>query len=321
MKVSVFYSWQSELPEDTNRYLIRDAIKDSMGVLKNDYGLIEIPRIDHDTKGTPGRPDIVKTIFSKIEASHAFIADVSFTSKSETGRLCANANVLIELGYAMHSLGDERLILVMNDVFGSPKEYMPFNLAARRWPITFTVSQNANTKERQQTRKDLTSKLVIALKNMADSGVLFSHPITTSSLKSDRLLFSKLLEQFPPNGEIVYFLREHDLGNSIQDKLLNQIENLIREWDDSLHNFIDFTLEDKRLDLFEQLTQFFYEYCSNIYPHPLRSEHYMKLGNLKDDQSGWKKREELNEKATEIYRKHQELIQMCKIKLGFPEGW
>ena len=76
-------------------------------------------------KGVPGLPDIVQTIFSKIEASSAFVADVSFTSMSPSKRLCANANVLIELGYALHSLGDERLIILMNEAFGSPRDQMP----------------------------------------------------------------------------------------------------------------------------------------------------------------------------------------------------
>ena len=66
MPVSVFYSWQSELPENINRYLIRDALNEAMKVIKKDYGLDERPEVDHDTKGMPGLPDIVKTIFSKI---------------------------------------------------------------------------------------------------------------------------------------------------------------------------------------------------------------------------------------------------------------
>ena len=173
MTISVFYSWQSEAPESINRYFIRDALKKAMGVIQREYALEERPKIDHDTKGIPGVPDIVHTIFSKIEVSSAFVGDVSFTSQSTEGRRCANANVLIELGFALHSLGDKRLILVMNDAFGSPEGQMPFNLAARRWPITFTLPSDADEKTRKQVSSDLISKLSDALKVMADIVILF----------------------------------------------------------------------------------------------------------------------------------------------------
>lgn len=82
-----------------------------MRIIQREYELDERPEVDHDTKGTPRLPDIVPTIFSKIEVSSAFVADVSFTSstsRSSQGRLGANANVLIELGVALHSLSYER---------------------------------------------------------------------------------------------------------------------------------------------------------------------------------------------------------------------
>ena len=161
MAISIFYSWQSEHPKDVNHYFIRDALKNAMLDIQREYSLEERPEIDHDTKGISGIPDIVHTIFSKIEVSSAFVADVSFTSRSinENNRLCANANVLIELGFALHSLRDERLILVMNDVFGSPKDQMPFNLAARRWPITFSLHPDADKETRKKVSSELSSKL------------------------------------------------------------------------------------------------------------------------------------------------------------------
>jgi hypothetical protein len=326
MVISVFYSWQSEHPESANRYFIRDALKDAMRVIQREYGLEERPEIDHDTKGTPGLPDIVPTIFSKIEVSSAFIADVSFTSQSPKGRLCANANVLIELGFALHSLGDERLILIMNDVFGSPKDQMPFNLAARRWPITFTLPLDAHKETRKRVSSDLSSKLANALKVMADSGVLFSTPATSSSISFDRLLFAKLLEQFPYNSNMIYFLRDCDVGDSFPVAWLKEIENFAQEWNDALHEFIDPTLEEKRADFMQKLILF----KDGLWMNTWRSENdgdslSMELDDFVDDDfvdenPRWKKRAELNTLGTETYNAHRELVRACKTALGPPEA-
>ena len=321
MVISVFYSWQSEHPEAVNRYFIRDALKKAMSMIQQGCGLEERPEVDHDTKGVPGLPDIGHTIFSKIEASSAFIADVSFTSKSIKGsRFCANANVLIELGYALHSLGDKRLILVMNDTFGSPDKQMPFNLAARRWPITYTLPPDADKETHKNVLSDLSSKLANALKVMADSGILFSTPATSSSIRSDRLLFTKFLEQFPYNSDMIYFLREYDVGDSFESKWLEEIDRFTQEWNDALHEFIDPTLEGKRKDFMLKLISFQNELWSNTWRSESRDFLSMESYKFKDEDPRWEKIEELNAMGTEAHDAHQELVRACKVILGHPEA-
>ncbi|MBW4470050.1 MAG: hypothetical protein KME45_06555 [Stenomitos rutilans HA7619-LM2] len=321
MTISVFYSWQSEHPENVNRYFIRDALKDAMRVIKRDYGLDERPEVDHDTKGTPGSPEIVYTIFSKIEASSAFVADVSFTSESAEGRLCANANVLIELGFALHSLSDERLILVMNDAFGSPKDQMPFNLATRRWPITFTLHPNADKQTYREVHKDLVFKLTEALKVMCGSGILFSTPTTNSSIRSDRLLFAKLLEQFPSNGTTAFFLRDWDLGGAFPYRWLTGVNDFIHDWGNALYEFIDPHLESKRTDFMEKLISFRDGLSVNGWRSGDEGDIFsMELDEFDDANPRWKKRDELNATATAAYEAHQELIRACKVRLGTPDA-
>ena len=325
MVISVFYSWQTEHPKSVNRYFIQDALKKAMSKIQQDYGLEERPELDHDTKGIPGLPDIVYTIFSKIEASSAFVADVSFTSESTNGRFCANANVLIELGYALHSLGDKRLILVMNDTFGSPDKQMPFNLAARRWPITYTLPPDADKETRKKVLSDLSFKLADALKVMADSGILLSTSATSSPIRVDRLLFAKLLEKFPYNSNMIRLLRDHDVGGSFPFKWLQEIINFTQEWNDALHEFVDPTLEGKRVDFMQKITSFQNELGANTwtsddsYYLSMRLNDYMELdefgGNHRQD-----KMNELNAMGIEAYKAHQELIRACKVMLGSPEA-
>ena len=65
---TVFYSWQSDVFKNTNRFFIEECIKQAISELKNDCEIIDREdfNFDKDTKGVSGSPDIVKTIFDKI---------------------------------------------------------------------------------------------------------------------------------------------------------------------------------------------------------------------------------------------------------------
>lgn len=125
----VFYSWQSTSPK-TNRSLIGEALEKAVKALKKDGEVTVEPVIDRDTAGVPGSPDIAATIFAKIEKASMFVADVSLVIHGE-GRSSPNPNVLVELGYAAHALGWDRILLVANTVFGELTE-LPFDLRPRR---------------------------------------------------------------------------------------------------------------------------------------------------------------------------------------------
>ena len=111
MKQIIFYSWQSDLPNATNRGFIQDALEGAAAAITSDSTVEIEPVVDRDTQGVPGSPDISSTIFSKITSADAFVADVSFIPKTE-GRPTPNPNVLIELGYALRAIGHENVVLV-----------------------------------------------------------------------------------------------------------------------------------------------------------------------------------------------------------------
>jgi hypothetical protein len=107
-----FYSWQSDSPNRTNRGFVKDAlVKASRAVTAK--ALVEEPvRVTSDVQGAPGAPDISGTILAAIDASDGFVADVSTAVRGENNaRTTPNPNVLIELGYAAHALGWERVIM------------------------------------------------------------------------------------------------------------------------------------------------------------------------------------------------------------------
>lgn len=55
--LSEFYSWQSDLPNKTNRTLIQEALERALGAVAADSAGAVVPAIDRDTAGVPGSPD------------------------------------------------------------------------------------------------------------------------------------------------------------------------------------------------------------------------------------------------------------------------
>lgn len=134
-QITIFYSWQSDLPGNDTRNIIQDSIKDAVRLLRDTVDI----EADRDTKGEFGSPDIAQTIFSKIDDCDIFIADVSAVCQYETVdkngnkkiKYMPNPNVMLELGYATHVVGWDRVICILNSDYGPP-ENMPFDIASRR---------------------------------------------------------------------------------------------------------------------------------------------------------------------------------------------
>jgi hypothetical protein len=157
----VFYSWQSDLPNATNRSFIQQALENAAKTIKMDEAVDIEPVIDRDTEGVAGAPDIAKTIFQKIASADVVIADISIISGQREGRPTPNPNVLIELGYALHAVGDERVVLVFNTACGK-FEQLPFDLKMRR-VVSYDMPESVT--DRSTERKKLASKLDFALRS------------------------------------------------------------------------------------------------------------------------------------------------------------
>ena len=159
---TIFYSWQSDLPNSTNRGFIETALRKAVKELAQDPEIIEPPgEVDRDTFGIPGSPDIAATILKKIEEADACVFDVSIALRPEKGsRVSPNPNVLVELGYALKAHASEQVILVFNTAFGDPEE-LPFDLRSKR---VLSYCAHLDEQDRGQSRADLVGKLTHALK-------------------------------------------------------------------------------------------------------------------------------------------------------------
>lgn len=121
-----------------------------------------------------GSPDIVQTIFSKIDECDVFVADVTSVATyhpldkdgNETDRLKAtpNANVMIELGYATKVVGWDNIICIMNDDYNHDGE-IPFDIEHHRL-THFSLSG----KEKAEVRKQLRDIIADTVMNVMENG-------------------------------------------------------------------------------------------------------------------------------------------------------
>ncbi len=115
------------MPFKTNRYFIEDSIKKFLKEInKDNRDNRVIACIDRDTKDELGSPDIRNSVFKKINHSKFFICDVSLNESK-----APNPNVLIELGYAIKTVGWSKILCLFNTQTGNIEE-LPFDINHNR---------------------------------------------------------------------------------------------------------------------------------------------------------------------------------------------
>ena len=112
----------------------------------------------------------------------AAVAGIHSTKRSP------NANVMLELGYAVGILGWDRVICVMNDHFGKPDD-LPFDVRHRRFPFVYTLSPNPG-ETKAEVRKKLVAKLVEGIE-AAEAADDASAKSAIASMDIDCLLVSR----------------------------------------------------------------------------------------------------------------------------------
>lgn len=152
MKLTIFHSWQSDTDQKSNRYLVRDALE--LACKQLDYSL----ELDEATRNVPGSPSIVDSILRKITRSAVVVADLTLVGKYSDKKHTVNPNVLIEYGYALHALGEERIIGYMNGEYGGP-ENLPFDLRFRAVRVQYNLPAKPELAETRVLKKQLASQL------------------------------------------------------------------------------------------------------------------------------------------------------------------
>ena len=219
-KFKIFYSWQSDLPGSKTRNFIRECIDEAID-LALESEAIEAER-DEATTGTTGSPNIVTSLFSKIDDCDLFVADLSlcFTEDQEKEKRSPNPNVLLELGYAVKTLGWDRVICLCNTDFG---DKYPFDIAHNR-----ITNFSLEGKSKKEVKGDIAKIIFINIRDIrnqplrAKRGVA-THIIGTYNGESHKVI--SVLTPIEIDKQESYTLHNEELLNNARD-LLAEIQEL-----------------------------------------------------------------------------------------------
>lgn len=238
MSKTMFYSWQSDLPNRHNRGFISDVLQRVIKEAKSSEEYQIDLNLDRDTNGESGSPDIANTIFDKIKHSEIFVCDVSLINKDSVGRPTPNPNVLIELGYSASSLGWDNVICLFNEAYGDLKQ-LPFDIQQRRI-ISYYLDDESN-------KPEVRKKLIRVLLGAIDSaGVEY--------LKRKRRVLAAFngVEKEAINIALHrpdYW--EFKLSEVLFESVLDKVESRIDDIDNGIHFIAKRHLNDR--DLFDWL--------------------------------------------------------------------
>lgn len=158
----VFYSWQSDSPKKTNFNAIGKALADACKRLEAANPKLKLVA-DEATRDTSGSPKITDKIIEKIEAAAIFIADITTVTPPGADRPCPNPNVGFELGYAVATLGWDRVVLLFNTAIGNFPADLPFDFAQNR-----AMKYGYAPSDPPSKREDLSKRLEFAVKAIID---------------------------------------------------------------------------------------------------------------------------------------------------------
>ncbi len=168
----LFFSWESD------RKGCRNFISSVINKLPGNVSDIASVIVDRDTANVPGSPDIGGTVFEKIQKCDLFIADVTIINEYNSGcRLTPNPNVMIEVGYAISSLGWDRIILLQCEDYGDIKD-LPFDINHRRvssFSLGIGIEDEKEKAERKrQSKQGVLDDVRSSIQLLKDKNMLFA---------------------------------------------------------------------------------------------------------------------------------------------------
>lgn len=222
--MKIFWSWQSDNHQPSGRHFVREVLSALVAELNAEAVTEDAERpegdgdgdgegtegriqVDHDTLDVGGSPPIADTILRKIGEAAVFVADVTPVGRTKGGKLLPNPNVMIELGYAMKVLEQERILLVMNSAEGAALRHLPFDLRHWRGPVTYTLNRDADERQRAMVARELKDGLrqrIVPSLKLAENRVnekereTLREPNLSVVLDADEAPSSRRISQFAP---------------------------------------------------------------------------------------------------------------------------
>ena len=263
MKVNIFYSWQSDLPNAKNRSLIETSLKNAIKMIKDEIDEVSDVLIESDSRDDLGTPDLVESIFSKIEQCDILVADLSIINAGSNGRLTPNPNVLLEVGFAAKAISWTNIVCVYNCEYGKVED-LPFDIRTRK-PIIYNTTNGISESKNALTKALKTQLSSIILNRIIDKKEYLSTKRAVDlSLQSilvdlcgiifdvnsnDKYNYSKLLHM-STESIMKVLLHKEFLGFYLFRNIETNIDEFVEFFNDSLETYF---LNDKEKRLLAKL--------------------------------------------------------------------
>ena len=212
MSFKVFYSWQSDLKNSTNRGFLESVVTKAIKSVNAEECFETDVAFDRDTLGLHGSPNITGAIFKKIEQCDLFVADISIVTGNSTDseRPSPNPNVLIELGYAISALGLDKIVLIYNEAYGTD-ESIPFDIRQNR-RLSYYLDDSTTSEEKSKVKDEMHKTFIKILKGLLtrknNVSILSTEQLNEMTLgeQIDTLLSqTSEWQEYLEDGEIGYF--------------------------------------------------------------------------------------------------------------------
>jgi hypothetical protein len=215
----IFFSWQSDLNRTRHQKFIENCITEAIDKFNLCSRTIKY-NLDQATRNLPGSPDIVDSIFNKIENSDIFICDISPIAFLENGKAIPNPNVLIELGYAGKTLGWDNVICVCN-LQETKIEQLPFDIRQKRIATYSLKSGDSKPNESKKLIKVFDSALDIITQNKKTQDKVVNLIKTRLDLQLIKVIKIFKIQSYISGFENLFkFFEEMDQGREV--KVLNK---------------------------------------------------------------------------------------------------
>lgn len=239
---TVFYSWQSDLPETRN--VIEAALERAIRNLNRDLTVENALELDQDTRGVAGWPEITSALFDKIDQCEVFVADITpINGPNSDFRITPNPNVLLELGYALATgFRRTRIICVINTHYLPDGDLgkLPFDLRGSR-PVQFAledptdrgVESGQEDPTRTRARANLAKRLEGALATVmealeAERLVAEAEMLDDGLTPESRLVLRGLVEHIGSRRSSAYYV-DSDVLEAIRAALDMPKRELVKE--------------------------------------------------------------------------------------------
>lgn len=166
-------------------------LKKAKSRLELEYeGSINI-KLDEATRDMIGSQNIPQIILNKISDSDIFIGDVSIINRdSKEPRKTPNPNVMFELGFGASRLGWSRIILLINETFGTVED-LPFDINRHRIS-KYTIEENPQKHSLKSKIGSFSNDLYGDIKAILDENP--AKPVRANALNKEEIKRNKDIE-------------------------------------------------------------------------------------------------------------------------------